>query len=534
LRVIGEFMHGGSMKQLPPSPNISHLKKQAKELLRAYKRNEPEALSAFAGFLPSARRLSAEKIARRDLRLHDAQSCIAREYGFRSWSELKAYANWHAAGKQDLEGVRKRWLSLVYGEGYSDPRPRLAARLVRERPDIIGSDAYFASAAGDEAVVRDALDKDAGWLSRAGGPLNMPPLIAVTHSGLVREESFSAGLTNCARLLLERGADPNQTWINPRLPDSPLSAVYGAAGKNHHAGMTRLLLEHGANPNDNESLYHSVECGDLTCTRLLLEAGAKVDGTNAIGRVLDYDRIEGLKLLLQYKGNAGHRGASEFPLFHAIRRGRSVEHVRLLLESGADPTRKNSAGLTPYRFALYYGQPEIAAILPRDTEDVALSVEDQFVAACTCCDRETASRILAGDPRILGRLTKRHLRQLPNMAAQANLRAVKFMVEIGWPIDVTGGDWGASALNLAVYRGQAEMTEFLLRHGASWEEKHSFGDNAMGTLSFASRAENIEANSGDWIGCAKVLVAHGMPLPPERYEFSEEVTEYFESLREGS
>jgi ankyrin repeat protein len=522
------------MKQLPASPDISHLKKQAKELLHLYRQGDLDALQRFLANLPSAQNAMPESLAARELHLHDAQSCLSREYGFRSWAELKTYVDWKSSGKQDGESVRRRWVSLVYGEGYGDPRPRLAIQLLREWPNLTEGYPYLSCAIGDEAALRKALEVDAGLLMRPGGPLNMTPLIAVTHSGMVRDASYADALMNCAKLLLDRGADPNQTWINPKFPESQLSALYGAAGRNHHVGMTKLLLDRGASPDDNESLYHSVESSDLSCTRLLLEAGAKVDGTNAVGRVLDYNRLDGLRMLLNQGGNVEGNTGCGLPIFHAIRRGRSVEHVRMLLEAGADPVAVNSEGMTPYRFARFFGKPEIAAMLPRVGEDAEASKEERFVAACACCEREATRRQLADDPGILQRLTEKQLRQLPNMAAHQNLAAVKLMLEVGWPIAASGGEWGASALNLAVYRGQEEMTEFLLQHGASWTEKHAFGDNVMGTLSYASRAENIETDSGDWLACAKSLIAHGMPLPPERYEFSEEVTEYFESLRDDA
>ena len=172
---------------------------------------------------------------------------------------------------------------------------------------------------------------------------------------------------------------------------------------------------------------------------------------------------------------------------------------------------------------------ELAALLGRPEADHTFSREDTFVSACARGDREEVRRLLSETPDIVQWLSEKQLRQLPNLAAQGNFTAVKTMVEAGWPVSVRGGDWDASALNLAVYRGDAVMAEFLLEHGADWQQKHGFGGNAMGTLGYASM-NNVHFH-GDWLGCAKALIVHGMPLPPEGHEFSEEVTEYFETMR---
>ena len=54
-------------RELPESPNLDHLKKQAKVLLRELQLLYPGA------------------------KLAQAQHLVAREYGFASWAELKAH-----------------------------------------------------------------------------------------------------------------------------------------------------------------------------------------------------------------------------------------------------------------------------------------------------------------------------------------------------------------------------------------------------------------------------------------------------------
>ena len=520
------------MKQLPASPNLSHLRKQAKELLRSFRSGDPEVFRRVVDSLPSAQGLDPAKIASRPFQLHDAQSCVAREYGFASWTQLKEFVELKSAAQGGREDAIRKWLVLVYGEGYRSPRSRLAVRMLEGRPDLLGDDPYLACAAGDEAALRRKLDADPAWANRPGGAMEMPPLIAVTHSALVRLPEYAGALERCASLLLDRGANVNFKWSNPPNPEWPLSAIYGASGKNHHPGMTRLLLARGADPNDNESLYHSAESPDLTCTRLLLDAGARVEGSNAVAHALDSADPEQLKLLLAHVKSL--REHDSHTLVHAIRRGQPIEVIRMLLEKGADPNKKRGHAISAYRFAMLYGRPDIAELLGQQAASEPLTEEDTFVAACARAEAGTAREMMAQNPNLIRNLSEEHLRQLPNLASQGNFPAVKVMVELGWPIAVAGGDWKASALNLAVFRGDAAMADWLLSHGASWEEKHGFGGNVMGTLGYGS-VENVASYpEGDWLACAKTLITHGMPLPPDNYDFSEELEEYFDSLRDGS
>jgi hypothetical protein len=280
------------MDRSPARLNLEHLKKQAKELVRLYRRQAPEALARFRHALPAAAGRSDAEIAALDLRLHDAQSCVARDLGFASWPDLRRYVEAQSPPGKSKDDRVRRWLQLVYAgdvDGTADrANPRVAARMLAEDPNLAADDPYLACAIGDEERVRRTANNDPAWINRPGGPLKLPPLVAVTHSSLLQIAEFQARLHRCARLLLQAGADPNQN-ISSRWPpgsldapdhSNPLSALYGAAGRNHDLELTRLLLEAGANPNDNESLYHSLE--SFVTTGALLTHGARIAGTNAM------------------------------------------------------------------------------------------------------------------------------------------------------------------------------------------------------------------------------------------------------------
>jgi ankyrin repeat protein len=307
--------------------------------------------------------------------------------------------------------------------------------------------------------------------------------------------------------------------------------LYGAAGRHHDVAITRRLLAAGANPNDGESLYHATEVADSTLVRLLLEAGARVTGSNALFRALDGELPETLRLLLAHGGDPNEPGPNGCPLLHAIHRRRSPAIIGMLLDAGANPSVSNQRGTSAYRLAYCLGLTEVAERLLQAGAIADRRPYDAFLGACARADRATVQAMLADDPDLIGKLPPHALRVLPEMAATGCDEAVKVMVEAGWPISVRGGDIDGSALNHAVFRGNAELTAFLLAHGARYDERHGYNDNVYGTLAFASNAETRP--DGDWLACAKALIDAGSPIPEERYEFPEPIAAYFEELRVG-
>lgn len=80
-------------KELPARPNLDHLRRQAKALLAALAKGDPQAVQTLQDHLPSAQSMSADEIRRTSFRLADAQSAIARKTGFASWPQLARHVD---------------------------------------------------------------------------------------------------------------------------------------------------------------------------------------------------------------------------------------------------------------------------------------------------------------------------------------------------------------------------------------------------------------------------------------------------------
>jgi ankyrin repeat protein len=102
-------------RKIHPHPDLDQLKRQAKELLRAFLAEEPEATAEVHAHY-----------ARPDLAafaLHDAQLVLARRYGFESWPRLKAY----------VDGVTiQRFVDTVRANDLAQ-----ANRMLHTRPELV-------------------------------------------------------------------------------------------------------------------------------------------------------------------------------------------------------------------------------------------------------------------------------------------------------------------------------------------------------------------------------------------------------------
>jgi ankyrin repeat protein len=103
--------------------------------------------------------------------------------------------------------------------------------------------------------------------------------------------------------LLDAGASANTGWYETNHRPKPEweSARSGAAGVAHHAELTRLLLERGADPNDEEVPCHAPETYDNSALKALVESGRLTDDSLATMplRKADWHNHDGGKYLLE-------------------------------------------------------------------------------------------------------------------------------------------------------------------------------------------------------------------------------------------
>src|SRR5581483_7666241 len=318
---------GGVMPTLPANPNLDQLRHQAKDLLRAAKAGNADALSEL------------RRVSERDT-LDAAQLAIARRYGFPSWAKLKT-------------GVEARTLELAEQAiafcQASVNRIGVAVRMLAATPELAEYSFATAVVLGDAVRVADDLRRDPSLASRSDPRWRWSPLhLACASRWCQLDASRAEGLLAVARLLIDAGADPTAQTSGARAAWTPLRCVIASANSGPSTRPpAELLLERGAIPNDHD-LYLAGFTHDRHQLLLLLIAKtpslAEV-AEQALAAPVSNDDTESARMLLT-AGADPHRyrddeGQPVPIVWAALAAGCGREFVELLLDQRADP---NAAG----------------------------------------------------------------------------------------------------------------------------------------------------------------------------------------------
>ncbi len=257
--------------------------------------------------------------------------------------------------------------------------------------------------------------------------------------------------------------------------------LYGAAGVAHHPEMTRLLLERGADPNDGEVAYHSPETLDNRAMKVLVESGKLTP--ESIGMMLlrkfNWHDDEGVAWLLDHGADPNLLYWKGRPLHHALRHDCPFPYFELLLDHDADPTLTAHDGTSVAAIAARMARADVLDLFERRGFAVALQGDDAFLAACTRADEAAARSIAAADPDTVQRVQSQHPGVFVDFAGSGNVAAVRLMLDLGFDPGAprTAPRWveGETALHAAARRGHLAMAKLLIERGAPLEAAHRSG-----------------------------------------------------------
>ena len=109
--------------------------------------------------------------------------------------------------------------------------------------------------------------------------------------------------------------------------------------------------------------------------------------------------------------------------------------------------------------------------------DDATSI-DRFLSACLRADHADVQRQVTCHPELPGRLSSSQQAGAIMQAAEAgHTAAVSLMLDLGFPVDVHGGEDGGTALHAAAYSGSASTARLLIDRGADIEARDTHWDS---------------------------------------------------------
>ena len=485
--------------------NLQHLRKDAKRRLRACRAGDAAAIAFVRDRLAGMRRFEPGDVAR-SIRLSDMHQALAIDRGFSSWGDLTRFGDPVA-----------RLLVAVRGHHLATLRRDLS-----RFKDLARANVFAASSLGHAEALRQILhDNPSLAVSASEG---WTPLDYVCSSPVARLSTRHAtGLGDCADLLLAAGANPSTAASDERIPGKRLPAIVRAL-LSGNAGLMAVLKRGGAEE-PHETIRQELLAGTTGDAAAIQESFRdyfrrpdvrahvqttveqfKADGKTHPPLPSDPRELQHLRMpnligarqdlwtaLLDRGFDPAAPGATGRTALHTLVTYAPASFVETVLARGVKVDRRAADGESVMAAAVRAGNREVAdLLLAREVPDDSTPM-DALIGRCLADDAEGAKEVLAGQPSLLERVDRRDADELVRAAARGAVAQVRLLLACGFPPDVVG-EAGATALQMAAWRGQVPMVERLLAHGASpMKRDELYGETARGWAEHgASHAQGAE------------------------------------------
>lgn len=472
-------------KPLPAHPSLEQYKKQAKELLKAYRSADVETIRRVKRNHPRFEKLAEPGFEISKFALADAQLVIAREHGFESWPKFTKrieVINSAAAARANPVAA---FIEAAIWHGTLEA----AEAILAAHPEIARNSIHVAATLGDDAAVRLFIAADPRNATKKEAPYDGDALVYLCLSKYLRlDPARSAGFLRAATALLDAGADPNSGFWSKDEHREFETALYGAAGVAHHAELTRLLLERGADPNDNETFYHTPETYDNGALKVLVESG-KMRPDLLAGMLLrkaDWHDYEGIKYLLEHGADPNRITIWGYTALHqTLRRDNALRNIELMLAHGADPAIKTVTKIAAHfppvngqrsaiAIAAHRGRGDVLDLLERRGIPIELAGVDRLIAACARGNAAAVHAIGASESHLVRELLAQGGALLAEFAGNGVTEGVQMFLELGVPVDALyDGDpyfdiaKNSTALHVSAWKAWPQTVKLLIERGAN-------------------------------------------------------------------
>ena len=477
---------------LPARPSLEQYKKQAKELLKAYRSADVETIRRVKKNHPRFEKLSEPGFEISKFALTDAQLVIAREHGFESWPKFARRIESMNSEAAARENPLAAFIEAAIWHGTLEA----AEAILTAHPEIARSSIHAAAILGDDAGVRRFIAADPRNVTKKEAPYDGDALVYLCLSKYLRlDKARSEAFVRAATALLDAGADPNTGFTAEDEYGDFETALYGAAAVAQHAELTRLLLERGADTNDMETLYHVPESYDNDALKVLVESGKlNPDSlTTMLLRKADMHDYEGMRYLLEHGADPNRMTRWHYTaLQQAVRRDNSIELIDLMLDHGADPTLKNEAdGKSGIAMAARRGRSDVLWTFARRGFPMPMpndGLEHLIVSVCAARGGASGARAFfeqfqhladaaslpkSVELRAIGELLAEGGKLLAEFAGNGNTKGVQQLLDLGVPVEALyDGDpyfdiaKNSTALHVAAWKAWPKTVKLLIESGA--------------------------------------------------------------------